>query len=138
MFQLSRREVIELRILCLIPIILGSIIMFSGNDAVPLQHFIATGDQQLSIKLDQALNSVSRVEQAGKDAPDRIIINEASREQLLACPGIGSRTADMIMAERRFAPFADWRDFDDRVKSIGPAKVQAMKEAGVRISRDEN
>ncbi len=137
MFQLSHREVFELRILCLIPIVLGCIMMFSGTDSVPLQKFIATGDQQLSIRLDQALNNVSRVEQTGSDSPDRIIINEASRDQLLACPGIGSKTADLIMAERRFAPFADWRDFDDRVKHIGPAKIQAMKEVGIRVSRDE-
>lgn len=137
MFQLNQREVIELRILCLIPVILGTVIMFSGTDAVPLQQFIATGDQQLSIKLDQALNSVSRVEQIGAEDPDRIIINEASREQLLACPGIGSKTADLIMVERKFAPFVDWRDFDDRVKNIGPAKIQNMKEAGIRVSRDE-
>ena len=26
----------------------------------------------------------------------------------------------------------DWRDFDDRVKNVGPAKIQALKEAGVR------
>lgn len=137
MFQLSQREVFELRILCLIPIIIGCSMMFFDTDAVPLQQFIATGDQQLSIKLDQALKSVSRVEQTGEDALDHIVINEASREQLLACPGIGSKTADLIMTERRFAPFADWRDFDDRVKNIGPAKIQAMKEAGVRVSRDE-
>lgn len=137
MFQLSPREAFELRILCLLPIILGCSIMFFGTDAVPLQQFIATGDQQLSIKLDQALNSVRRIEQTGADALDRIIINEASREQLLACPGIGSKTADLIITERRFAQFADWRDFDDRVKNIGPAKIQAMKEAGVRVSRDE-
>ena len=137
MFQLSPREVFELRILCLLPIILGCSIMFFGTDAVPLQQFIATGDQQLSIKLDQALKSVSSIEQTGADALDRIIINEASREQLLACPGIGSNTADVIITERRFAQFSDWRDFDDRVKNIGPAKIQAMKEAGVRISRNE-
>ena len=137
MFQLSPREVFELRILCLLPIILGCSIMFFGTDAVPLQQFIATGDQQLSIKLDQALKSVSSIEQTGADAFDRIIINEASREQLLACPGIGSKTADLIITERRFAQFSDWRDFDDRVKNIGPAKIQAMKEAGVRISRNE-
>ncbi len=137
MFQLSPREVFELRILCLLPIILGCSIMFFGTDAVPLQQFIATGDQQLSIKLDQALKSVSSIEQTGADALDRIIINEASREQLLACPGIGSKTADLIITERRFAQFSDWRDFDDRVKNIGPAKIQAMKEAGVRISRNE-
>lgn len=137
MFQLTRREVVELRILCLLPIIIGCSMMFFGTDAVPLQQFIATGDQQLSIRLDQALGTVGRVEQTGSDAADHIIINEASREQLLACPGIGSKTAELIMTERRFAPFADWRDFDDRVKNIGPAKIQTMKEAGVRISRDE-
>ncbi len=137
MLQLTQREVIELRILCLLPIIIGCSTMFFGTDAVPLQQFIATGDQQLSIRLDQALGSVGRIEQTGADAPDHIIINEATREQLLACPGVGSKTADLIMAERRFAHFADWRDFDDRVKNIGPAKIQAMKEAGVRISRDE-
>lgn len=137
MFQLNPREVFELRILCLLPIILGCSMMFFGTDAVPLQQFIATGDQQLSIKLDQALNSVSRVEQTGADALDHIIINEASREQLLTCPGIGSKTADLIILERRFAPFVDWRDFDDRVKNVGPAKIQALKEAGVRVVRNE-
>ena len=135
MFQLNQREVVELRILCLLPIIIGCSMMFFGTDAVPLQQFIATGDQQLSIRLDQALGTVGRVEQTGSDAADHIIINEASREQLLACPGIGSKTAELIMTERRFAPFADWRDFDDRVKNIGRQNSNHERSRGKNFAR---
>ncbi len=137
MYSLTPEEIRSFRILCLIPLVLGLAAMFYGPESVPLRNFIASGDQQLSIELDKALISVSEISQRGSISPDRVIINEASFDELNACPGISSKTASLILQERKFAPFFDWRDFDDRVKHMGPAKIQTLKEAGVRLKRDE-
>ncbi len=125
------------RILCIIPLLAGLGVMLVGSDSVSLQQFVAAGSHQLSVDLDRKSISVENIEQPGPAAPDHVIINEASREDLLACPGISSKTASLILLERKAAPFFDWRDFDTRVKFIGPGKIQKLKEAGVRLNRNE-
>ncbi len=110
--------------------------MLTGYDSVSLQNYIAAGSHQIGIKLNSRLPVVSEIQQSGPAAPDHVIINESGHEDLAACPGIGSKTATLIINERRIRPFFDWRDLDDRVKNIGPGKIRTLKEAGVKLNHD--
>jgi competence protein ComEA len=60
-------------------------------------------------------------------------INTASREFLLACPGIGPVLADSILEERASGRFRSWDDLHERVSGIGPGKIEVMKKAGVDL-----
>ncbi len=137
MFSLNQTEIRNFRILCLIPLLAGLGAMLVGSDSVSLKDYVAAGSHQLSVDLKHAAVTLQSIDQKGPAAPDHVIINEATREDLIACPGISSKTATLILLERKAAPFFDWRDFDTRVKNIGPGKIEKLKEAGVRLNRDE-
>ncbi|MDD3145991.1 MAG: hypothetical protein PHD82_01705 [Candidatus Riflebacteria bacterium] len=126
-----------MRILCLIPLLAGIGVMLVGPDSIPLKGYVAQGSHQLTIDLKKPMITIDSIEQPGPKAPDHVIINEATHEDLVACPGISSKTADLILRERRAAPFFDWRDFDTRVKGMGAGKIERLKEAGVRLNNNE-
>jgi len=71
-------------------------------------------------------------------AANRIIINEATHEQLMTCPGIGSKTATLIIRERSFGKFYDWRDLKTRVKGLSTMKIELLQDAGVKLNPDES
>lgn len=61
-------------------------------------------------------------------------LNEADGTQLQALPGIGPKTAEMIIHEReRGGAFTSLEDLSDRVRGIGPKKLEALQEAGLRV-----
>lgn len=43
-------------------------------------------------------------------------INEASKSQIVALQGVGSKTADKVIELRELFPFADYKDLNDRVQ----------------------
>ena len=43
-------------------------------------------------------------------------INEASKAQIVALQGVGSKTADKVIELRELFPFADYKDLNDRVQ----------------------
>lgn len=135
--MLNNEEVRRFQILCLVPLLAGALFFIFGSDASHLRDFVATGQNQLSIGISKALISVDEISQTGPISPELVIINEATHEELVACPGISSKTAQLILLERRFAPFFDWRDLQSRVKNIGPGRIQTLQDAGVRLSRNE-
>ena len=61
-------------------------------------------------------------------------LNAASVEQLKDLRGVGPRTAQIIVQERnRAGRFASLEDLSDRVRGIGPKRIQALYEAGLRV-----
>ncbi|HNX74592.1 MAG TPA: helix-hairpin-helix domain-containing protein [Candidatus Rifleibacterium sp.] len=137
MFPLNPIEIWSFRALCMVPLLLGLGFMLTGSDTVSLQKFIAAGSHQLSVDLNNRIPVSVEIRQSGVAAPDHVIINEATFEDLRGLPGIGSKTASLIIEERKAGKFFDWRDFDDRVKSIGPAKIKNLKEAGVKLNSND-
>jgi len=135
--MLTTEEIRQFQILCLVPMLCGILYAVFAADASNLHEFVATGQNQISISIHKAMVAVDEIEQTGKISPELVIINEASHAELVACPGISSKTAGLILRERKFAPFFDWRDLQSRVKNIGPGRIQTLQEAGVRLSRDE-
>jgi competence protein ComEA len=62
-------------------------------------------------------------------------LNTASAEQLKDLRGVGPRTAQIIVQERnRAGPFESLEDLSDRVRGIGPKRLQALQAAGLRVS----
>ena len=56
-------------------------------------------------------------------------------EQLKDLRGVGPRTAQMIVQERnRAGPFESLEDLSDRVRGIGPKRLQTLQAAGLRVS----
>ena len=62
-------------------------------------------------------------------------LNAATAEQLKELRGVGPRTAQIIVQERnRAGPFQSLEDLSDRVRGIGPKRLQALQAAGLRVS----
>lgn len=62
-------------------------------------------------------------------------LNTATAEQLRDLRGVGPRTAQIIVQERnRAGPFESLEDLSDRVRGIGPKRLQTLQAAGLRVS----
>lgn len=62
-----------------------------------------------------------------------IDVNQATLEQLRSLRGIGPKTAQIIIDERkRGGRYESIEDLSDRVKGIGPKKAAALQSAGSR------
>jgi len=65
-------------------------------------------------------------------------LNAATAEQLQDLRGVGPRTAQIIVQERnRAGRFESLEDLSDRVRGIGPKRIQALQAAGLRVSGAE-
>lgn len=133
MLSLTHEELKYLRILIVLTLILGTGVKLFSPQRTHLTDVVPTGTLQISTGREPII--IQEIEQTGNTAPDHVIINEATHADLMACPGIGSVTASLIIAERRFGKFFDWRDLDTRVKNISTGKIKTLQEAGVRINR---
>lgn len=61
-------------------------------------------------------------------------VNAATRAQLETVKGIGPKTAGIIIQERvRGGSYESFEDLSDRVRGIGPAKVAALRTAGLTL-----
>lgn len=61
-------------------------------------------------------------------------VNVATLTQLETVKGIGPKTASVIIQERtRGGRYESFEDLSDRVRGIGPAKVAALKTAGLTL-----
>tara|TARA_A100000171_G_scaffold51245_2_gene65015 strand:+ start:1177 stop:1587 length:411 start_codon:yes stop_codon:yes gene_type:complete len=61
-------------------------------------------------------------------------VNAATLAQLETVKGIGPKTAGIIIQERvRGGRYESFEDLSDRVRGIGPAKVAALRTAGLSV-----
>ncbi|RII83909.1 hypothetical protein CJO09_01305 [Neopusillimonas maritima] len=61
-------------------------------------------------------------------------VNAATLAQLETVKGIGPKTAGIIIQERaRGGSYESFEDLSDRVRGIGPAKVAALRTAGLTL-----
>ena len=69
---------------------------------------------------------------AGAGAID---LNTASAQELQTVRGIGSKTAEVIVQERtRGGRFLSLQDLSDRVRGIGPKRLQSLQAAGLTVA----
>jgi hypothetical protein len=135
MFRLSDLNTGHFRILVCLPLLLG---VWSALIPPRARHITeawpdgpATFDVGRQNGHGYQLNSV---EEHHTISADRVAINEATHAQLMLCPGIGSKTAALIVRERKFGKFYDWRDLHDRVKGMSNTRIENLQEAGVKLN----
>lgn len=64
-------------------------------------------------------------------------LNSASQVELQQVKGIGPKTAQIIIEERKRAgTYQSFSDLSDRVQGIGPKKAQALQASGLTIGKD--
>ncbi len=108
----------------------------TASSAIQLKDAWPDGPAQIVVGENAAGNLEFReLHEKHRKKPTHVVINEATYEELVQCPGIGSKTASLILLERQFGQFADWRDLQDRIKNVGEAKILRLQEAGVKLSR---
>ena len=137
MFWLSNLNTRHFRLLVCLPLLLG--VWSAMFPAQTLHISQAWPDGPATLVVSQTENNeyqLSHVSEHHKLSADRVIINEASQEELMLCPGIGSKTAALIILERSYRKFYDWRDLNSRVKGIGNNKIQRLQEAGVKLNAE--
>ena len=66
-------------------------------------------------------------------------LNTATAEQLQTVRGIGSKTAEIIIQERvRGGRFESLQDLSDRVRGIGPKRLQSLQAAGLTVTSKDS
>lgn len=60
-------------------------------------------------------------------------LNLANQAELEMVKGIGPQLSERILAERERGRFADWDDFVQRMKGLGPSHASRLSAAGLRI-----
>ena len=139
MHCMSHLNARHFRILICIPLLLGIWSAVTPPHALHISEAWPDGPATLAINYENAssyrLKNVD--EHNNKISANRVVINLATHEQLMSCPGIGSRTAALIIKERSFARFYDWRDLHDRVNGMSNTRIENLKEAGVRLNADD-
>jgi len=67
-------------------------------------------------------------------AANALDVNTASSEQLQTLRGIGDKTAHIIVQEReRGGHFVSLQDLSDRVRGIGPKRLESLQAAGLTV-----
>jgi competence protein ComEA len=61
-------------------------------------------------------------------------LNLANQAELEMVKGIGPQLSERILAERDRGRFADWNDFVQRMKGVGPSQASRLSAAGLRIN----
>ena len=134
MFELTPSELNQSRLLTAAVLICGLIWNFVKAPEIQPQQAVPAGKAEITIG-DLDAREISNLQEHHRLSPDHIFLNEATIDQLVLCPGIGSATAQKILLERAYGNFADWRDVKDRVKGMTQSKIEKLQEAGVRLDR---
>ena len=136
MFFIKKEELLHFRILFSLVKICGILYLIIAPTRVSLKNIVLEGDNHIEIKVsDNNKFEIVKVTQKGKISPNRVIINEATYEELICCPGIGSKKASAILEEREKSPFISWNDFQKRIKSFSNITIDELKDAGVQLNK---
>ena len=102
-----------------------------NNDPMTDQAFAADAHARLS----RRTSVVSMLAGIGMSMSAQALdLNAATAEQLQDLRGVGPRTAQIIVQERnRAGRVESLEDLSDRVRGIGPKRIQALQAAGLRV-----
>jgi hypothetical protein len=139
MLYMNHLNARHFRLLVCIPLLMGIHAAITPPGKLHISEAWPDGAANIAISFeDSGKHNLNSAKQSDKKiSATRVVINEATHEQLMSCPGIGSRTAALIVKERAFTRFYDWRDLHDRVKGMSNTRIDNLKEAGVRINTDD-
>lgn len=112
-------------LLCLAAALLA-LAFFAGRMSL---HGLRVETQRAAAPEEQAVRSLPEEETSAEPRRDRLDLNSATREELVALPGIGEALADRILAYRQtYGPFTDVSQLMD-VSGIGEIKFLAIRDA---------
>lgn len=136
MFAAEQPIVMQFRVLIVVTIAFAWFMSSSESQVISLKEAVPYGTAiiHVSENNDKTMIPTSVIEKSPTEA-SMVVINEASFEQLIVLPGIGKKTASLMLSERNHRPFSDWRDLQDRVKGLGETKISNLRELGVRLDR---
>jgi competence protein ComEA len=61
-------------------------------------------------------------------------VNQATQAQLEVLKGLGPALAERVVLARRAGVFMSWDDLAQRVKGLGPAKLQQLQTLGLALN----
>lgn len=134
MFSLTKPEIGSLRILVLIPIVLGFFYSFFNDSYVNISELAIEEMKRMNFASNSGANVILKSLSLTKTGGEGVFINEATFDELVKLPGVGSVTASLIIQEREIRKFNDWDDIIERVKGMGTGKVENLKSLGVRVN----
>lgn len=134
LFSLTKPEIGSLRILVLIPIVLGFFYSFFNESYVSISDLAAEEMKKIDFASNSGANIILKSLSLTKTGGEGVFINEASFDELVKLPGIASASANQIIQERAIRKFDDWDDIIERVKGVGTSKVENLKSLGVRVN----
>ncbi len=134
MFSLTKTEIESLRILVLIPIVLGFFYSFFNDSYVNISELAIEEMKRMNFASNSGANVILKSLSLTKTGGEGVFINEATFDELVKLPGVGSVTASLIIQEREIRKFNDWDDIIERVKGMGTGKVENLKSLGVRVN----
>ena len=134
MFSLTKTEIESLRILVLIPIVLGFFYSFFNDSYVNISELAIEEMKRMNFASNSGANVILKSLSLTKTGGEGVFINEATFDELVKLPGVGSVAASLIIQEREIRKFNDWDDIIERVKGMGTGKVENLKSLGVRVN----
>lgn len=134
LFSLTKTEIESLRILVLIPIVLGFFYSFFNDSYVNISELAIEEMKRMNFASNSGANIILKSLSLTKTGGEGVFINEATFDELVKLPGVGSVTASLIIQEREIRKFNDWDDIIERVKGMGTGKVENLKSLGVRVN----
>lgn len=121
-------------LLSLFSLVLSGIFFFTESRSADLLKFVPPGRALISVERSADDRLVGEpVLEFGPISVSKIRLNTAPLAELTLCPGIGPVIAQTIITERTKGPFLSWENFESRVSGMGPAKIGALKKAGVQL-----
>lgn len=139
MFSLNPKNIRHLRLLICLPLLVGLWPFLAPSSHLHIDEAWPDGPVTITINQPESSNDEkAKISEHHEISANHVILNEATHRQLLACPGIGSKTANLILKERSFARFFDWRDLQTRVKGLGNTTIERLQDAGVRLNADDS
>lgn len=115
----------------------GEAVLPPGGIRLPQHHTDGRKRQPSTMRRRRKLIGAAMGMLIGGPQPAQALdVNAATLEQLMALRGIGPRTAQVIIDERRRAgPFESLEDLSDRIRGIGPRKAASLRDSGLRVGR---
>lgn len=134
MFENIESKLSKLRLLLLLPLLIGLVTIIVNSYYVPVDKVVLPGIATIVAKQGSDGNYyATKVIDNRPVSLDRVRINSSGYDALIRCPGLNKKVVNLIINERNHKKFLDWRDLKDRIRGINDSKVEMLIDAGVKL-----
>lgn len=134
MFENIESKLSKLRLLLLLPLLIGLVTIIVNSYYVPVDKVVLPGIATIVAKQGSDGNYyATKVIDNRPVSLDRVRINSSGYDDLIRCPGLNKKVVNLIINERNHKKFLDWRDLKDRIRGINDSKVEMLIDAGVKL-----